>query len=487
MKQNLRKTAFTVALCSLIGAGLAIPSASAQDSLEKARADKSLYQGQQQVLNERKLSSADDLRLAKKTLSKHRQVVAASEAKLEEVNERITRLKAERGSAMEEAYVTSGRENLLFALVDSTSLSEFLRRGQYTIFLVNRKEDLVTSLDGRIAGLDTERRDLVTAQNALEDDIRRLADQIALLELQLKANADNLADAAAREAYLSTVTGCSNRNHRDVTKQNGPVDGRFAFVGSGTDHGLGMSQFGARGAAKHGKNYKEILNHYYRGTRLDTTDAHAGYRGNLDRYVAGVVQGEMGQFTSERSAREALKAQAVAARSFAVATLNSGGQLDDTTGTQVYTSPRAAASRVANDTARQVLTYDGSVIPAYYHSTSGGWTENNENVWGGRPLPWLRGVASPLETDSPSWRWESRGSYSRSQMEDIMNSDPLTSVGRLETVRIAKRCVSGRVAVVEVRGSRGTKKVTGNEFRDIMYSAPASDESFWLSTLFGFR
>lgn len=483
VNQPLRKITFSAALCLLMGAGLVVPSASAQDAasneLEKARAERVFYQNQQNRLDDEQVGSEEDIKLAEARLRKQRAVVTASVRELETTNAKIIRLKFERGQAMEEAYVSSGNDNLLFALVDSGSLSEFLRRGQYTIFLVDRKEDLVNRLDDEIAGLEDSRRDLVTKQNALETEIKDLVDKIALLKLQREANANNLAQASARERYLASVTGFSDQNDRDFVKRNEPVGDRFAFGGGGTEHGLGMSQYGAKGAAQRGWDYRRILSHYYRESGIKNVGTFSTNQGSSEEYVARVVAGEM----PSSWPMEALKAQAIAARSYAYQ--NQGNQ-DCSPRTQACGSGSDRARQAARATRGQVLTHGGSVIAAYYHSTSGGWTENNENVWGGTPLAWLRGVPSPWETDSPHWYWESKP-YSRSQMQGIVNSDSRTSVGRLETIKIIGRGVSGRVTSVRIIGSGGAKTVSGPRFKAIFNAYSPADEPGLRSTLFGFR
>ncbi|MDP9211887.1 MAG: SpoIID/LytB domain-containing protein, partial [bacterium] len=317
-------------------------------------------------------------------------------------------------------------------------------------------------------------------KNALEADIRTLSERIALLRLQLEATDESLEEASEREAYLLSVTGFLEENDRDFVKRNDPVGGRFAFGGGGTEHGLGMSQYGAKGAAERGRDYQEILSHYYRGTSIKKVGSFSvSGQGESEAYVARVVAGEV----SASWPMEALKAQAVAARSYAYR--NRGNQ-DCTPRTQACGQPRDRIREAVRATKGQVLSHGGQVVAAYYHSTSGGWTENNENVWGGTPLPWLRGVSSPWETDSPHWYWESKN-YTRAQMEAILNQDPRTAVGRLESVRIIGRGVSGRVTSVRVRGSSGAKTVSGPRFKTIFNAYSPADEPGLRSTLFGFR
>jgi stage II sporulation protein D len=182
---------------------------------------------------------------------------------------------------------------------------------------------------------------------------------------------------------------------------------------------------------------------------------------------------------------EALKAQAVAARSYAYMNRN---HLDNSPRTQAWVGPgqqTARARQAVAETRGQVVMFAGQVVAAYFHSTSGGWTENNENVWGGRPLTWLRGVSSPWETDSPHWEWRTK-SYSREQMQAIVNGDGRTAVGELQTVKIVGRGVSGRVTSVTIVGSAGSKTVSGPTFKSIFNSGTPGDDPILRSTLYAF-
>lgn len=115
---------------------------------------------------------------------------------------------------------------------------------------------------------------------------------------------------------------------------------------------------------------------------------------DLESYIQGVVPSEM----PARWNSEALKAQAIAARSFAVANMGkrarSGFDVNDTTQDQVYKGASAETIKT-NDLVRatrgQVLVYGNKVIPAYYHASSGGHTLPSSAVWN-KDLPFLRPV-----------------------------------------------------------------------------------------------
>jgi stage II sporulation protein D len=174
----------------------------------------------------------------------------------------------------------------------------------------------------------------------------------------------------------------------------------------------------------------------------------------LENYIRGVVPNE----SPASWPIEALKAQAVAARSYALGTGAGNAVFDhyDTVASQVYggySSENARTNRAVASTRGDVLRYNGKVIVAYFHSTSGGYTENNENVWGGTPLPYIRGVRDPWDHYSPYHRWKVR--YSARRLGAAMG------VGRLRSVRIHKRGVSGRIVRATFRGTGGSDRVDG--------------------------
>jgi uncharacterized protein with LGFP repeats len=106
-----------------------------------------------------------------------------------------------------------------------------------------------------------------------------------------------------------------------------------------------------------------------------------------------------------------------------------------------------------DDSKNKVVTYGGRLIQALYSSSSGGHTEDNENVWGGTPIPYLRGVKDPYDGNSanPYHRWKVRMTWSH--FASIVSS--AYGVGMLKKVTLKKPFgVSGRVTVPKSMGSR---------------------------------
>ena len=125
---------------------------------------------------------------------------------------------------------------------------------------------------------------------------------------------------------------------------------------------------------------------------------------SLEDYVCGVLGSE----AYAGWPLEALKANAVAIRSYTLYSLEKHGTFDlcDTIHCQVYRGrPQEAVFRTAvTETAGEILSWQGAPINAVYHSSSGGRTRNNEEVWVGPPLPYLRSVED-FDQDGRNYQW----------------------------------------------------------------------------------
>lgn len=206
--------------------------------------------------------------------------------------------------------------------------------------------------------------------------------------------------------------------------------------------------------------YRGAFELYPGGSGVDVVNALG-----LEDYVRGVVSAE----SPPSWPAEALKAQAVAARSYAI-TNNSGGpggrftQYKDTR-SQVYRGVSAefpSTDAAVAGTRHEVVTYAGRPIVTFFFSTSGGRTENVENSFvGSPPRPWLKSVKDPFDDASPKHRW---GPYrfSRAQAEKRLNG---LVRGKFRGINVLKRGVSPRVVQAEVLGSKGRVLVNGAQLR----------------------
>jgi stage II sporulation protein D len=197
----------------------------------------------------------------------------------------------------------------------------------------------------------------------------------------------------------------------------------------------------------------------------------------LDTYLRGVVASEM----PASWPLEALKVQAVAARSYAWSKIRTTGTYDiiPTAGHQVYRgvlNEFTRSNRAVAETASLVLTHNGSVIEAFYHAASGGATEHSEYAFvsnTGRPgavVAYARGKPDvdangvPYDSGSPYSSWKS-AQFSMAQLSQVMSGNASTDVGEIYEVQFF-RGVSGRVYRVYLRGSKGEQIVSGGVFKN---------------------
>lgn len=198
----------------------------------------------------------------------------------------------------------------------------------------------------------------------------------------------------------------------------------------------------------------------------------------MEQYLYGVVAKEI----SPKWPLEAVKAQAVAARSYALYSLNKNKHQDDeydvcaTTDCQVYGGrdyEEPEVIKAVNDTSGQVIIAQGNIIPAYFHSSSGGYTENSENVWGTYES-YMRGVVD-YDQQSPQFKWEK--GLTAHELQEAINKAGY-KIGMLKAIELApltsrpmhipERGVSGRVKVIRFIGSIGSIQLTGEKLRRML-------------------
>lgn len=205
----------------------------------------------------------------------------------------------------------------------------------------------------------------------------------------------------------------------------------------------------------------------------------------LENYIVYVVAGEMPAGYSE----EALKAQAVAARTYTVRRIKAfGGSGCDAHGTDICTSSAHCQAymtesemhdkwgdsyneyydkikEAAYATAGEIITYGGEPIDALYHAVSGGYTEDAENVYS-NSVPYLKSVASPGEENSNNYKNIQR--FSSEELVSKLNKYAgglNLSASRIEDqIKIISRYKSGRVENVKV----GSKILSGRQFRSAL-------------------
>ena len=211
-----------------------------------------------------------------------------------------------------------------------------------------------------------------------------------------------------------------------------------------------------------GKNYRGAIT----AKRLAKSDMSIVNKLLLEEYLYGVVPREM----SPSWALEALKAQAVAARGTAVSGVNRfrslGFDLCNSTRSQVYDGyniEHPNSNRAVDETRDKLLTYNGEIVNAFYHSNSGGHTENSENIWS-TPLPYIKGVKDDFSLNTVNSSWAEV--LTKEQIKILLEKNNIF-IGDLLDMKITSVSENGRVLELTVYGTKGKEILIKEKARTV--------------------
>lgn len=255
----------------------------------------------------------------------------------------------------------------------------------------------------------------------------------------------------------------------------------FVFKGYGRAHGVGLCMDGVLYRAQAGQSSTQIMNYYYTGVTLGQTDESQPIRvKGRDGAVRTLPMNEYLYRLAEEPDSwpvEGLKVLFIAARTYTLNVIARGKHASSgydicSSGDccQAFDSNRDLSKcpnsvAAVNATAGQILTYNGAPITAAYCGSCGGHTENNEDVWGGAALPYLRGKADTF--CSASSRYCAVVELSVSQLKGKLSSAGV-SVGDLKLLDLSDRTPGGRVRNVKVVGASGTGTMRGTNFAKML-------------------
>lgn len=207
----------------------------------------------------------------------------------------------------------------------------------------------------------------------------------------------------------------------------------------------------------------------------------------LESYIAGVINNEI----SSKWPVEAVKAQAVVARTYAMYQMNnhpdSPYDIEGTVMGQVYSGAAAEdpdATRAVSETAGEILTFAGEPALTVYHSNAGGMTDSSRDIWS-EYYPYLLSVTSPFDKDAPRYTWEfvlpegslkallAGAGYEIGELKGI-KCDELTPAGRVKSLVISGSSGSG----VRMRGEDLRKIVGYSYLRSSLFSVEKKDGLF---------
>ena len=179
----------------------------------------------------------------------------------------------------------------------------------------------------------------------------------------------------------------------------------------------------------------------------------------IEKYLGSVVGSEM----PAKWPLEALKAQAIASRTYALKQKgNPQYDIDSTNKNQVYMGLEAGTyktKRAVSSTRSLVLTYNNKLINSLFHSSSAGMTENSQDVWKNK-YPYLSSVKD-FDKNNPKLRWNKK--FSESQLQKLF-----PRLGGIKKFEILNVTSTGRVKNVRIHGSYGTDQISGVDLRKKM-------------------
>ncbi len=296
-----------------------------------------------------------------------------------------------------ESYKRERVFNPLALFLSSQNASQMTKDLAYKESARAQDDRLIRSLSGEIAQLQADKKQLESDQirlAALSVQLDKQADffkgEIAKAKAYQSELSGKIASLSAKQqAILSEKSGTFQTTVGDVPLADDPASRpdykpgfspAFAVFSFGAPHFKGMSQYGALGRAKSGQSYEKILRAYYgSGIEIKTVDVNQkitvdGYGSySLEEYTKRIY--EVPNSWGDDGGMEALKAQAVAARSYVLAR---GSSICATEACQVFKpSPKGGNwEKAVNETKGKVVYANGKPFSTWYASTSGGYQES---------------------------------------------------------------------------------------------------------------
>lgn len=277
----------------------------------------------------------------------------------------------------------------------STNLPQSLRDFFYQKTLVDEDRKTIIKIVLYIKNLEEKKRQLEQEKTQLSYLNIEIDKQSKILNEDISQTRQKIAQLSARQqqliaqklASLNIPRSAASLGRCDSDLTNGRDPGfspKFAFFTYGVPNRVGMNQWGAYGRAKAGQSAEEILRAYYDNFELKK-DYDRGININVDGYGSYNIEEYVKRIYEVPSdwPLEALKAQAVAARSYALAYTNNGQRsICATEQCQVF-KPEAkggAWEQAVNETAGWVMVQGGQPIKAWYSSTHGGYVFSSAEI-----------------------------------------------------------------------------------------------------------
>lgn len=299
-------------------------------------------------------------------------------------------------------YIRSNTNNPLAIFLGSSDIGVVMRSLTYQMSLLDDDKKAIAQTAISVKGLEEKKKTLEGERASLaylkeETDkraasVRKLVGEASAYQGKLTSIIGSL--TAKQQSFLAqklaglglpTSLGAGPLYCTDDRKLDPGFRPAWAFFTFGIPHRVGMNQYGALGRAQAGQGYQDILRAYFDNISFERKDPNMkikvqGYgEKTLEEYALRIYE------MPESWPVEALKAQAVAARSYAYAYTNGGvGEICTTQACQVFKPDPKGGNweKAVKETEGQVMVSGGEVVKAWYSSTDGGYTFTSGDVWG---------------------------------------------------------------------------------------------------------
>ncbi|MEK7495255.1 MAG: SpoIID/LytB domain-containing protein [Patescibacteria group bacterium] len=317
---------------------------------------------------------------------------------------------------------------LFFSVLVADDLSTSLRKIFYQKTIVDEDKKTIIKIVLYVKNLEEIKRQLEIEKSGLAKSKIEVDKQSQIIAKEIAGTRQEIATLTARQQQLIASRIAGLNLSRSASSAIQCVDDRnldpgfgtgFAFYTYGIPHRVGMSQYGAKGRADSGQNYESILRTYYNYDSLQDMDARIRIDGHSPDYSLEDYVKRIYEMPADWNI-EALKAQAIAARSFAMAYTNNGsGSICDSQDCQVFQDNEKGGrwNEAVDATKGKVMVSGGQPIKAWFASTFGGYTHTSAEVWGGN-TSWTKNfadtssaVGSFSELNERGWEKESKCFY----------------------------------------------------------------------------
>lgn len=308
--------------------------------------------------------------------------------------------------AVRSSYINNYAFTPLIIFLSGDDAGDVTKLLTYHERYTKKDKETITNIALQIVDLENKKKELEDQQNKLaaakvtldkqRGEVQKVVDgaiayqnqlsgQIAALSARQQEILSQRLGALNIPLYASAGGACSS----DIGKDPGFGGSKFGFFTYGVPNRVGLNQYGAFGRAKAGQSYETILQAYYNYDSLDSKSATINVEGygsySLDDYVKRIY--EVPDSWGDQGGMEALKAQAIAARSYALAYTNNGaGSICTTQSCQVFKPDPKGGNweKAVNDTAGKVMIKGGNPVKAWFSSTHGGYIHSSGDIgWSG--------------------------------------------------------------------------------------------------------